>query len=272
MAKPSLASLYREAGINKLLSPPEANPKVAKNGKLGVMTYVLHLSAGDTSGREVCPMRSPGCSAACLMYAGNPLYFKAKNQARLKKTNLYFDYRDLYFNILALEIHTAIQKAKAAKMEPAFRLNGTSDIAYEIKTFTPYPWVLEKIGKTVTSKTGMVTIIKLFEGVSFYDYTKIPRRNPPANYHLTFSESEINAEHVQAEIARGRNIASVFPAKHVPKVHLGLPVIDGDEHDYRPADAHGVVVGLKIKGAKGKADVTGFTHHTQEATNAVQAA
>lgn len=252
----SLAALYREAGINKLLSPPEANPKVAKNGKLGVMSWVLHLSAGDTSGREVCPFRSPGCSAACLMYAGNPLYFKAKNQARIKKTNLFFDKRDLYFNILALEIHAALAKAKEAKMLPSFRLNGTSDIAYEIKKFTLYPWVAKKIGrKPVTS-----TIIDLFPKVQFYDYTKIPRRKPPANYHLTFSESEINAENVQAAIAAGMNIASVFPRKKVPEYHLGLPVIDGDEHDYRPADPQGVVVGLKVKGTKGFADQTGFTH------------
>ena len=257
MSKPSLAALYREAGINKLLSPPDANPKVAKNGKLGVMTWVLHLAAGDTSGREVCPMRSPGCSAACLMYAGNPMYFKAKNQARIKKTNLVFDKRDLYFNILALEIHAALAVAKKADMDPAFRLNGTSDIAYEIKKFELWDWVAEKIGKTA----GKHTIVGLFDDVQFYDYTKIPGRNTPANYHITFSESEINAKHVAAEIARGRNIASVFPRKSVPLMHLGLPVIDGDEHDYRPADKGQVVVGLKVKGTKGLADTTGFTHH-----------
>jgi hypothetical protein len=253
----SLAALYREAGINKLLSPPLANPKVAKNEKLGVMTWVLHLSAGDTSGREVCPFRSPGCSAACLMYAGNPMYFKAKNQARIKKTNLYFDKRDLYFNILALEIHKALADAEKAKMDPSFRLNGTSDIPYEIKKFKLYDWVSDKIGRKAK---GLTTIIDLFKDVQFYDYTKIPGRNPPKNYHLTFSESEINSAHVAAEIKRGRNIASVFPRKNVPDTHLGLPVIDGDEHDYRPADAQGVVVGLKVKGTKGFADKTGFTH------------
>lgn len=262
MPNQSLAALYREAGINKLLSPPEANPKVAKNGKLGVMSWVLHLSAGNTSGREVCPFRSPGCSAACLMYSGNPLYFKAKNQARLKKTNLFFDHRDLFMNILALEITVAVAKAKASNMEPSFRLNGTSDIAYEVKKFTPYPWVLEKIGYRDFDAPFKISIIDLFPEVQFYDYTKIPNRplRHTPNYHITFSESEINARHVLSEIARGRNIASVFPAKSVPKVHLGLPVIDGDEHDFRPVDPQGVVIGLKIKGTKGKADATGFTH------------
>lgn len=256
----SLASLYREANINKLLSPPDANPKVAKNGKLGVMTWVLHLSAGDTSGREVCPFRSPGCSAACLMYAGNPMYFAAKNEARRKKTNLFFDKRDLFFNILALEISKALEVAKAADMEPAFRLNGTSDIAYEIKTFVLLDWVAEKIGRKHSAKRG--TIIDLFSDVQFYDYTKIPGRKPPKNLHLTFSESEINAVFVQQAIKNGMNIASVFPKKSVPEYHLGLKVIDGDEHDYRPADPKGVVVGLKVKGSKGLADKTGFAHAT----------
>lgn len=255
----SLASLYRQAGINSLLSPPGSNPKVAKNGKKGIMTWVLHLASGDTSGREVCPFRSPGCSAACLMYAGNPLYMKAKNQARLKKTNLFFDNRDLYMNILALEIAKALEQADKAEMLPSFRLNGTSDIMYERKKFTLYPWVAQKIGRTWSN--GMKgTIIDLFPEVQFYDYTKIPGRTPPSNYHITFSESEINATHVRAEIARGRNIASVFPRKSVPKVHLGLPVIDGDETDVRFLDPQGVVVGLKIKGPKGLADATGFTH------------
>jgi hypothetical protein len=192
------------------------------------------------------------------MYAGNPLYFKAKNQARIKKTNLYFDHRDLFFNILALEIHKGLEVAKAAKMEPSFRLNGTSDIPYEIKKFKLYPWVAAKIGRK--HKGDMGTIIDLFSKVQFYDYTKIPGRKTPPNYHITFSESEINSAHVKAEIARGRNIASVFPRKKVPEFHLGLPVIDGDESDVRYLDPKGVVVGLKVKGSKGFADQTGFTH------------
>lgn len=252
----SLASLYREAGINKLLSPPEANPKVKKNGKLGVMTWVMHLAAGNMSGHEVCPKRSPGCSAACLMFAGNPLYFKSKNQARIKKTKLLFANRDLFMNILVLEILVAIEKAKAEKMEPAFRLNGTSDIVWEKRPFMLLPWVAEKFNREV----GYATVFELFPKVQFYDYTKIPKRTPPKNYHLTFSESEINAAEVASEMARGLNIASVFPYKSVPKEHLGRPVIDGDEHDFRPADKKGVVVGLKVKGQFGRADDTGFTH------------
>jgi hypothetical protein len=161
-------------------------------------------------------------------------------------------------NILALEIHAAIAKAKAANMEPAFRLNGTSDIVWEKKSFKVLDWVAARLG--VSQTVRLSTIPALFRGVQFYDYTKIPGRTPPEHYHLTFSESEINAKDVASEMRRGINIASVFPAKDMPKRHLGRKVIDGDEHDFRPSDPGGVVIGLKIKGPKGRADKTGFTH------------
>lgn len=229
-----LSDLRARAGIHSLLSRPDANPKVAKNQKIGALTTVLHLAPGNMSGREVCPKRSPGCSAACLHFAGNPAQYDHKTKARLKKTELFFRDRKLFLQILALELE-AHQRAAARKgMKAAARLNGTSDIVWE--------------------KYG---IIDQFPDISFYDYTKIPRRTPPANYHLTFSESEINALEVQVEMARGFNIATVFIDK-LPEFHRGRPVISGDEHDYRPADGRGVVVGLVAKGKLAKADESGF--------------
>jgi hypothetical protein len=72
------------------LSPPDANPKVKKNQKIGVLTTVLHLAPGNMSGHEVCPKRSPGCSAACLHFAGDPSRLERKTTARVKRTNLFF--------------------------------------------------------------------------------------------------------------------------------------------------------------------------------------
>ena len=246
-----LTQLRRQAGINTLLSAPTANPKVAKNLKLGVYTTVLHLAPGNMSGREVCPKRSPGCSAACLHFAGNPAQYDHKTKARLVKTDLFFRDRDLFMNILALELDKHQRAAKRRDMKPGARLNGTSDIVYEKKKFRLYPEVEAILGRTADN------IIDLFPEISFYDYTKIPRRTPPANYHLTFSESEINALDVQVEMARGFNIASVFIGK-LPTHHLGRRVVNGDEHDYRPADGNGVVVGLVAKGKAGKLDQSGF--------------
>ena len=62
-------------------------------------------------------------------------------------------------------------------------------------------------------------------------------------------------------VLQGFNVAVVFENKLPEFFELAgrrLSVIDGDEHDYRPADPKGVVVGLKVKGVKGKADTSGF--------------
>lgn len=246
-----LSDLRARAGVHSLLSRPDANPKVAKNQKIGVLTTVLHLAPGNMSGREVCPKRSPGCSAACLHFAGNPAQYNHKTKARLKKTDLFFADRDLFMNILALELDKHQRAAARKGMKPGARLNGTSDIVWEKKRFNLLPEVAEALGHSADN------IIELFPEVSFYDYTKIPRRTPPANYHLTFSESETNALEVQVEMARGFNIASVFIGE-LPTHHLGRSVVNGDEHDFRPADARGVVVGLVAKGRLGKADQSGF--------------
>jgi hypothetical protein len=260
----SLSALRRRAGINPLLSTPNANPKVKKNQKIGVLGTVLHLAPGNMSGHEVCPKRSPGCSAACLHFSGNPARLERKTKARIARTRLLYSDRNLFMNILALEIQAHIKAAARKGMKPGFRLNGTSDIVWEKKKFILFPEVSTEIGRHAD------TIISLFPDASFYDYTKIPGRTPPSNYHLTFSESEINGADVAAEMARGLNIASVF-FHDLPATHLGRSVIDGDEHDYRPADPHGVIVGLKAKGVKGKADRSGFVKVNETRTFPVAA-
>ena len=53
-------------------------------------------------------------------------------------------------------------------------------------------------------------------------------------------------------------LSSVVFRDELPQIHSNRPVIDGDEHDYRPADPEGVIVGLKVKGKSGKGDETGF--------------
>src|ERR1041384_383016 len=96
-----------------------------------------------------------------------------------------------------------------------------------------------------------------FPELQFYDYTKLYRPVDISNYHLSFSLSEKNVDKAKSAIAAGWNVAAVF-AGGLPEQYLGLPVIDGDETDYRPADPQGCVVGLKVKGVKGKADESGF--------------
>lgn len=247
-----MTNIYKRFGFSSLLAAPNANPKLAKSLKLNVLTAPLHLAPASLSGWNVCPMATQGCKAACLHTAGNPAYMKGKAKARNARTRAYFEARPQFMHALALEIERHVKKAKALGYHPAVRLNATSDIRWEV-----VPVVYN--GKTFAN------IMAAFPDVQFYDYTKLAnRRNLPSNYHLTFSLAENNdAQAVQAW-RNGMNVAAVFNVirgHELPRAYtLGefiIPVIDGDEHDYRPSDAKLSIVGLRAKGDARK-DTSGF--------------
>ena len=103
-------------------------------------------------------------------------------------------------------------------------------------------------------------IMTVFSNVQFYDYTKIPRDNLPANYDLTFSYSGVatyqNA--VKKALERNMRIAVVFrKKKNIPCNFMGMACVDGDKNDVRHRNPQGVVVALSAKG-KAKKDTTGF--------------
>lgn len=233
----------KAVGVSGLLAAPLSNPKVAKNGKLGVLTAPMHLAPAKLSGFEVCPMASAGCRAACLHTAGNPAYMKGKARARNARTQAYFNHRDAFMKLLAAEIVRHVNRAAKLQMEPAIRLNATSDI----------PW--ERVPVTVDGTT-YPNLMTAFPKVKFYDYTKrYNRKNLPANYHLTFSLAEDNDAYAAQAFQNGLNVAVVFATgrnKPLPKsfalMGVNIPVIDGDEHDYRPADEINSIVGLRAKG------------------------
>lgn len=226
-----------------LLTAPNANPKVAKNGKLGVLGTVLHLAPANLSGYETCPGRSPGCTNACLHYAGNPIHMNNKTKARIRRTKEFFEQREAFMTQLMKEIAAHERRAKRLNMEPAVRLNGTSDIVWERKACA-----------------GKSSIMEHFPDVQFYDYTKLPRdpNGLPNNYHLTVSLSETNQDRIAKAMEWGYNVAVVFEGRKLPDEYLGRRVIDGDETDYRPADPADCIVGLLVKGAKGRVDDSGF--------------
>jgi len=216
------------------------NPKLLKGQKKGYLSFILHLAPAILSGKEVCPKRTAGCTIACLNTAGRGGMFKKGEttnviqQARIRKTKMFFENREQFLTDIESDIRLGIQQAEKKGMIPCFRLNGTSDIAWE--------------------KYG---IIQKFPTVQFYDYTKIRGRKVShlTNYHLTFSKAESNDMDVRLAASEGMNVAVVF--KNVPKTYIGRPVINGDETDLRFLDPNGVIVGLKAKG-KAKKDTTGF--------------
>jgi hypothetical protein len=110
-----------------------------------------------------------------------------------------------------------------------------------------------------------IDIFEYFRDVQFYDYTKRPRaavRNDHRNYHITFSDSGDNQEHIDSQLNH-TNIATVFFGKVLPEIFKGKRVINGDESDLRFLDPKGVIVGLLAKG-KAKKDTLGFS---KEVTN-----
>ena len=224
----------------KLLST--GNPKLMKGEKQGYLSFILHLAPSWLSGFNTCPMASNGCASACLNTAGRGGMFKrgektnAIQEARIRKTQWFFNDRDTFMTQLVKDITLAIKQAERKNMIPVFRLNGTSDLRWEN-----------------VAVAGFGNIMAMFPNVQFYDYTKLPnRRNIPANYHLTFSRSESNEHLIPADL----NVAVVFDK--LPETYLGRPVVNGDDTDLRFLDPKGVVVGLKAKG-KAKKDTSGFT-------------
>jgi hypothetical protein len=221
-----------------------ANNKIRKGEKMGYMSFGVHLAPSNLSGFNTCKDASKGCAAACLNTAGMGVYSGVQD-ARIKKTKLFFSDKQAFLFVLCKEIDSAIKKAIKQGMTPCFRLNLTSDL----------PW--EKI------KYKGKSIFEHFPAVQFYDYTKSPARMSsflsgelPINYHLTFSRSESNQKIVDSILASGGNVAVVFRGS-LPEHWQGKQVIDGDQNDLRFLDKKNVVVGLVEKG-KAKKDSSGF--------------
>jgi hypothetical protein len=218
------------------------NAKTVKGQKKGFMTAILYLAPANLSGREVCGGRSEACSRACLNLAGRGAFSNVQ-EARVRKTQFYFENRDFFMAMLVIEIKKFIKRARRKGLIPVVRLNGTSDI----------PW--ERI-----PVDGAACIMDLFPDIQFYDYTKLWNRflKPlPANYHLTFSLAEDNDDQAAKVLAAGKNVAVVFRTSDFPPIFMGYQVTDGDENDLRFLDPQAHIVGLKAKGPA-KKDTSGF--------------
>ena len=221
-----------------------SSSKIAKGLQYNEMTYILYLAPANQSGYEVCPMRTPECTEACLTESGhNRIDVKknAINKARIKKTKLFFEERDFFMAWLVTEIEKAKADADKAGMRFSVRLNGTSDIE-----------------PTLFKHNGRV-IFDLFDDVTFYDYTKVAKRfrllDKYTNYDLTYSFSGHNMLQCLdlLDKAKGR-VAMVFEGKTLPISFMGYKVIDGDAYDMRYLDEQGVIVGLKFKKVRNKID------------------
>ena len=216
--------------------------KVLKNKKDKYLTGIIYLSPAHESikygGFHTCPKASNGCALACLGKNSRRLKMERGFNSKLWKT-LLLKYRpDLFKLLLFRDLRNLIKRAKKQKLKPACRLNGCSDLLWEIK---------------------MPEIFEEFPTIQFYDYTKIKSRLKcvPSNYHLTFSRSENNEKECIEVLKEGFNVAVVFKdlQKAINMGWNGYPVFDADITDFRPKDKFGIA-GLSVK-ARVK-DKTGF--------------
>lgn len=246
--KKQVMEYARKYEVYSLLGRIDANPKLAKNAKDNALSLPLHLAPFDLSGFQVCASATSGCAAACLHSAGNPAYMAQKEKSRIARTKLFFANRALFIEIVRREIELLIRRANKLGMQPAVRLNATSDIRFET--------VIYHLGDRQA-----LTLFDEFPNVQFYDYTKhANRRNIPKNYHLTFSLAENNHAQALQAMRNGMNVAIVFDVKRghdLPAVGelsangdagIMAKIIDGDASDYRPNDGNRVFVGLRAKG------------------------
>jgi hypothetical protein len=233
------------------------NPKVEKGIGRGFKTYVLHLAPADLSGFQTCASSTAGCREACLNASGQARIIAAGDETnsrqvkRVLRTLWLFHKRPEFMARLVREIENAVKLNAGKDLTPAFRLNTTSDVRWEVIP-------VERGGVRYPN------VFTAFPGVQFYDYTKHANRRVSGipNYHLTFSVADGNEAQALQAARNGLNLAVVFRTKDaIPATYtvgeLVLATVDGDATDLRFLDPAGSVVALYAKGY-GRFDTSGF--------------
>ncbi|UIK00684.1 hypothetical protein LZK82_11305 [Rhizobium leguminosarum] len=223
-------------------------------------TAIMYLAPFTMAGSNVCPMaEQAGCVKGCLNTAGRGAYNNVQ-QARIAKTKRYLASRTAFMADLVTDLERFVAYCRRKGVKPAVRLNGTSDIQWEVAHYA-------------SRGDARGSVFELFPEVQFYDYTKVYKRayrQLPANYALTLSYSAANPAYAEvvtkAAHETGANLAIVYRTKELRDYFVGKlvqygdacrDVIDGDETDMRFLDPKGVIVGLYAKG-KAKGDQSGF--------------
>lgn len=216
-------------------------------GASGTRSVILHLAPVL---HNACPFSTSECRELCLNTAGRG-QMNSVQLARRRKSDWLHDEPDAFVARLIKEIHSHARCARRDGQALTVRLNGTSDIPWEISH--PKIFTEEYVGD-----------------VSFYDYTKWPvaRRAPiPGTYTLTYSYSGTLGSRRQARRAldAGWPVAVCFSKRTFAQVieagqwsmFPSAPVVNGDLSDIRTADG-GSIVALEAKGLARRAEDTNF--------------
>ncbi|RVK91942.1 hypothetical protein [Sinorhizobium meliloti] len=262
------------------------NAKTVKGDKASeYATAIMYLApAKMAGGANLCAMATeagcdPNHGGGCLVNSGQAQVFSSINRARIAKTQRYLANRAEFMAELVRDVQRFIKWCAKHGVKPAVRLNGTSDIQWEVAHPVEIPWVshnLNAAGQRVTEygSDRYASIMEAFPEVQFYDYTKVYKRvyrQLPSNYQLVLSYSGANQRYAEAVTKAaqetGANMAVVYRTKELRDyfvdklVQCGETcrhVIDGDQTDLRFLDPQRVIVGLYAKGKAAKADTSGF--------------
>ena len=225
------------------------NAKTIKGDGDELLTAIMYLIPWKSFGANLCPSAElAACHGPCLNTSGRG-QMTSVQVGRARKTKWYIEDRASFMMQLYADVLSFVKYCEKKNIKPCIRLNGTSDIRWELIPVN-------------TKLFSTLNIMDLFPMVQFYDYTKISnRRNVPDNYHLTWSYSGANPKYsdmMSTAVSNGMNVAVVFRTKGtIPASFKGLPTVDGDKNDLRFLDPKGVAVALYAKG-KAKHDTSGF--------------
>ena len=225
------------------------NAKTIKGDGDELLTAIMYLIPWKSFGANLCPSAElAACHGPCLNTSGRG-QMTSVQVGRARKTKWYIEDRASFMMQLYADVLSFVKYCEKKNIKPCIRLNGTSDIRWELIPVN-------------TKLFSTLNIMDLFPMVQWYDYTKIAnRRNVPTNYHLTWSYSGANPKYsdmMSTAVSNGMNVAVVFRTKGtIPASFKGLPTVDGDKNDLRFLDPKGVAVALYAKG-KAKHDTSGF--------------
>lgn len=210
---------------------------------------------------NLCAGSTEACRHSCLVFSGQNYVTNWGIYSKFQKTHVLFQDPEAFGRVLYEACLRHARNAPGKGFLGAVRLNVLSDIPWELV----FPALFERLN-----------------AVQFYDYTKVPGRQPPPNYDLTFSNSGRNLNRVRDTLAQGGRVAVVA---HIPEWRGGaaprkkgeqreeavhrlwssrLPasctiggvtysVIDGDINDVRFLDPKPSIVALRWKDPTGKA-------------------
>lgn len=107
----------------------EGDAKTSKGSAWGILTAIVYFApAKQADGvHDMCPFRSKQCTKVCLNSSGRAGIFPSIQRARVNKTLWYLSDRAGFVEALRSDIRKLIKAAAAREMQPACRINGTSD-------------------------------------------------------------------------------------------------------------------------------------------------